>query len=121
MVVTDLWQKWTDFVVTAETLTSLSKHCAEFLVHGVDVEGKQCGVEKELVALLADCPVPVTYAGGVRNLEDMALVDSVGGGKVDVTIGSALDIFGGPLPLADVLAWLADRPAPAPAAAAAAP
>lgn len=121
VVVTDLWQKWTDFVVTPASLASLAAHCSEFLVHGVDVEGKQCGVEEDLVALLASCPIPVTYAGGVRNVEDMALVAAVGAGGVDVTIGSALDIFGGDLPLAEVLQWLDshNEPTDPPAAAAA--
>ncbi|CAE7767738.1 HISN3, partial [Symbiodinium sp. KB8] len=65
VVVTDRWQKWTDFVVNAGSLSTLAAYCDEFLVHGVDVEGKQCGVEEELVAVLgAHSPIPVTYAGG---------------------------------------------------------
>ena len=122
VVVTDRWQKWTDFVVNATTLQELAQYCDEFLVHGVDVEGMQCGVEEDLVRLLgAHCPIPVTYAGGVRNMEDLQLVRRLGNGRVDVTVGSALDIFGGTLPFADVVAWHTQQVgAPAPAAAEAA-
>mmetsp|Transcript_22092 Transcript_22092/g.58322 ORF Transcript_22092/g.58322 Transcript_22092/m.58322 type:complete len:268 (-) Transcript_22092:78-881(-) len=104
-VVTDRWQKWTDLEVCPATLEELAKHCVEFLVHGVDVEGLQGGIEDPLVEILAGSPIPVTYAGGVRSLEDMERIRALGGGKVDATIGSALDMFGGPLPYADVLAW----------------
>mmetsp|Transcript_6809 Transcript_6809/g.8828 ORF Transcript_6809/g.8828 Transcript_6809/m.8828 type:complete len:273 (-) Transcript_6809:296-1114(-) len=105
-VVTDKWQKFTDFQVNSENLKHLSKYCDEFLVHGVDVEGKQCGILKDLVILLGEaCPIPVTYAGGVRSLEDMDLVNELGKGKVDCTVGSALDIFGGALRYDDVVAW----------------
>ena len=105
-VVTDKWQKFTDFQVTAENLQHLSQYCDEFLVHGVDVEGKQCGILEDLVVLLGEsCPIPVTYAGGVRSLADMDLVNKLGKGKVDCTVGSALDIFGGVLPYKDVVDW----------------
>jgi phosphoribosylformimino-5-aminoimidazole carboxamide ribotide isomerase len=105
-VVTDRWQKFTDLPVTAETLHKLSAYCAEFLVHGVDVEGRRCGILEDLVALLGEhCPIPVTYAGGVRSLEDMELVERLGHGKVDCTVGSALDIFGGTLAYDEVVAW----------------
>jgi len=106
VVVTDRWQKWTDFVVNASTLQQLAQYCDEFLVHGVDVEGMQCGVEEGLVRLLGQhSPIPVTYAGGVRHMEDLELVRTVGDGRVDVTVGSALDIFGGALPFAEVVQW----------------
>ena len=105
-VVTDRWQNFTDYPVTAETLQFLSRYCDEFLVHGVEVEGKQCGILEDLVVLLGDSsPVPVTYAGGARSLEDMELVKKLGGGKVDLTIGSALDCFGGTLSYDSVVAW----------------
>jgi phosphoribosylformimino-5-aminoimidazole carboxamide ribotide isomerase len=75
-------------------------------VHGVEVEGKQCGILEDLVVLLGESsPVPVTYAGGVRSLEDMKLVKKLGKGRVDLTIGSALDCFGGPLSYEAVVAW----------------
>ena len=76
------------------------------MVHGVDVEGQRLGIERPLVELLgAASPAPVTYAGGARSIEDLELVREVGRGRVDLTIGSALDIFGGELPYADVVAW----------------
>lgn len=109
-VVTDQWQKFTDVPVNAETLTKLSQYCDEFLVHGVDVEGKQCGILEDLVALLSEhSPVPVTYAGGARSMADMELVERVGKSKVDLTIGSALDCFGGDLKYDDVVAWHKQR------------
>jgi len=104
-VVTDRWQKWTDLEVNEETLKELSKHCDEFLVHGVDVEGKMSGIEEPLVEILASSPIPVTYAGGVRSLEDMERIRTLGSGRVDATIGSALDIFGGKLSYEEVVRW----------------
>lgn len=105
-VVTDRWQNFTDYPVTADTLKFLSKYCSEFLVHGVEAEGKQCGILQDLVVLLGESsPVPVTYAGGARSFEDIALVKNLGKGKVDLTIGSALDCFGGELSYDSVVAW----------------
>jgi len=105
-VVTDRWQKFTTLRVTPETLGELAGHCDEFLVHGVDVEGLQAGIETGLVSLLgAASPIPVTYAGGARSLSDLDRVESLGRGRVDLTIGSALDIFGGKVAYADVVAW----------------
>jgi len=105
-VVTDRWQKFTNFPVTAATLQQLADYCDEFLVHGVDVEGKQCGILEDLVELLGQhSPIPVTYAGGVRSIEDLELVERLGNGKVDCTVGSALDIFGGTLRYKDVVQW----------------
>lgn len=95
-VVTDRWQKFTDLVVNAETLRTLADSCAEFLVHAVDVEGLCRGVDLTLVKLLGEAsPIPATYAGGAGSLEDLKLVTEAGRGRVDLTIGSALDIFGG--------------------------
>ena len=80
--------------------------CDEFLVHGVDVEGLRAGIQEDLVALLGEVsPIPVTYAGGARDLDDLARVRELGKGRVDLTIGSALDIFGGNLALDAVLQW----------------
>jgi phosphoribosylformimino-5-aminoimidazole carboxamide ribotide isomerase len=105
-IVTDRWQRFTDVMLTPETLASLSGYCAEFLVHGVDVEGLRLGIERPLVELLgAASPIPVTYAGGAQSLQDLELVKQLGGGRVDLTIGSALDIFGGSLAYSDVVAW----------------
>ncbi|WP_299199412.1 phosphoribosylformimino-5-aminoimidazole carboxamide ribotide isomerase [uncultured Amphritea sp.] len=95
-IATDRWQTVTETQVNAETLAELSQHCAEFLIHAADVEGLQSGIDEELVKLLGEaCPIPVTYAGGARSLDDLKLVDQLSNGKVDLTIGSALDIFGG--------------------------
>ena len=95
-VVTDRWQKFTDLEVNAETLRKFSGYCAEFLIHAVDVEGLCRGIDRELVALLGQfSPIPTTYAGGANSLADLEAVTKLGGGKVDLTIGSALDIFGG--------------------------
>ena len=95
-IVTDRWQRFTDVTVDQESLGRLAGFCAEFLVHGVDVEGKCQGVEQELVTILAEhSPIPTTYAGGVRHLDDFKLVGELGGWRIDCTVGSALDIFGG--------------------------
>lgn len=96
-VVTDRWQTFTDMELNRDNLELLESYCGEFLVHGVDVEGKRQGIEEELVRLLADCSIPVTYAGGVGSYGDLELLRTVGRGKVNVTIGSALDLFGGDL------------------------
>ena len=95
-VVTDRWQKFTDLVVNRQTLEMVSAWCAEFLIHAVDVEGLCRGVDDELVAGLAEwSPISVTYAGGASSLGDLEKVTRIGRGRVDLTIGSALDIFGG--------------------------
>lgn len=105
-IMTDRWQRFTDMTLTSDTFALLAEYCAEFLVHAVDVEGRRAGVDAELAELLgAASPIPVTYAGGVRSLADLELVKQRGGGRVDISIGSALDIFGGSLPYADVVAW----------------
>jgi phosphoribosylformimino-5-aminoimidazole carboxamide ribotide isomerase len=95
-VVTDRWQKFTDLEVNAATLEKLSSYCAEFLIHAVDVEGLCRGIDRELVEKLGQwTPLPTTYAGGANSLADLEAVTQLGRGKVDLTIGSALDIFGG--------------------------
>jgi len=105
-VVTDRWQKFTDFEISAENIALLAEHCDEFLVHGVDVEGKRVGIIGELVDMLGQwSPIPVTYAGGARSFEDLELVKLLGRGRVDLTIGSALDIFGGSLSYDSVVKW----------------
>ncbi len=106
VVVTDQWQVFTDVTVGKETLRALANCCAEFLVHGVDVEGKRAGVEEPLVEMLGKwSTLPVTYAGGARKLSDLDRVHALGQGRVDLTIGSALDIFGGDVAYRDVVAW----------------
>jgi phosphoribosylformimino-5-aminoimidazole carboxamide ribotide isomerase len=95
-VVTDRWQKFTELVVNAETLKIFSDYCAEFLIHAVDVEGWCRGIDDGLIEKLGRwSPIPVTYAGGANSLADLEAVTKLGDGKVDLTIGSALDIFGG--------------------------
>ena len=106
IIVTDRWQKFTSVSVSPETLTQLADYCDEFLVHGVDVEGKMAGIQKDLVILLGNySPIPVTYAGGVRALSDLDLVKDLGQDRVDLTVGSALDIFGGTIPYRKVVQW----------------
>jgi len=95
-VVTDRWQKFTELRVSPETLERLAAFCDEFLVHAVDVEGKCMGIDVRLLELLAaSVPVPTTYAGGVSSLADLERIRISGQGRIDVTVGSALDIFGG--------------------------
>jgi phosphoribosylformimino-5-aminoimidazole carboxamide ribotide isomerase len=95
-VVTDRWQNFTGVEVTPANLTRLAGSCAEFLIHAADVEGRCEGVESDLVALLGGWEgIPVTYAGGIRNREDIELIRTLGRGRLDFTVGSALDIFGG--------------------------
>jgi len=98
IVTCNRWQSMTELKITAECLARLSQHCCEFLVHAVDVEGKQSGIDLALVRLLAETsPIPVTYAGGIRSLDDIRAIEKAGKGKIDYTVGSALDIFGGSL------------------------
>ena len=103
-IVTDRWQKYTEVELTEHTLDEFSAYCDEFLVHAVDAEGKADGIEEELAALLGDWgKIPATYAGGVHSYEDLHVLKKIGKGRVNVTVGSALDLFGGPLKFEDVL------------------
>ena len=98
-IVTDRWQKFTDVKLTQEVLREIAGYCDEYLVHGVDVEGKSAGIDEELAKILGEFDmIPVTYAGGIASLEDIEHFRKKTGGKVDFTIGSALDLFGGHLP-----------------------
>lgn len=106
-IVTDRWQKYTDEVVTIELLNHLMNYCDEFLIHAVDVEGKANGIEEELVMLLGNWgKIPVTYAGGVGNFEDLAKLKELGQNRLNVTIGSALSLFGGPMEYGRVLEFM---------------
>ncbi len=105
-IVTDRWQKFTDVKLTRETMESLSDRCDEFLIHAVDVEGKANGIERGLAELLSECTIPVTYAGGVHSFEDLRLLKELGKGRIDVTIGSALDLFGGTMSFEKVISEL---------------
>jgi phosphoribosylformimino-5-aminoimidazole carboxamide ribotide isomerase len=95
-VVTDRWQKFTEARLSAESVKKFSEWCSEFLIHAVDVEGLCRGIDQELVSHLGEwVTIPTTYAGGATSLSDLELVTRLGRGKIDLTIGSALDIFGG--------------------------
>lgn len=90
------WQTLTTLEVTPESLRFLADHCAEFLIHAVDVEGKCEGIDEELTIFLGShSPIPMTYAGGIRHLGDLQRIDELSRGRVDGTVGSALDLFGG--------------------------
>lgn len=107
------WQTLTTLHVTPESLRFLAGHCAEFLIHAVDVEGKCEGIDETLVSFLGEhSPVPMTYAGGIRHLDDLKRIDELSGGRVDGTVGSALDLFGGSgAKYQELVAW--NRRAPA--------
>lgn len=97
-IVTDRWQKFTNVEVTYEVLCELSAYCSEFLIHAVDVEGKRQGIDTQLIAYLGKWDgIPITYAGGIHTYEDIETVRNLGQGKIHVTVGSALDLFGGSL------------------------
>ncbi len=103
-IVTDRWQKFTDEKITLELLEQLSSYCSEFLIHAVDVEGKANGIEKPLVQMLGNWgKIPITYAGGVGSFEDLKMLRTLGKNHLDVTIGSALDLFGGRMSYQSVL------------------
>ncbi|MCQ6562919.1 phosphoribosylformimino-5-aminoimidazole carboxamide ribotide isomerase [Paenibacillus mendelii] len=105
-VVTNQWKTFSSFEVNEANLRELEQYCNEFLVHAVDVEGKRTGILESLVSLLSrSVSIPTTYAGGARSLEDLALFNALTEGKLDITIGSALDIFGGALPYEEVVAY----------------
>lgn len=105
-VVTDRWQKYTDLQLTPEVLDDLHSYCDEFLIHGVDVEGKRSGMEEELSAMLGKWKkCPITYAGGLASMEDLVRFEKITEGSVDFTIGSALDIFGGNIPYEKVRSY----------------
>jgi phosphoribosylformimino-5-aminoimidazole carboxamide ribotide isomerase len=95
-IVTNRWQTFTREKITPRLLDRLSRHCFEYLIHAVDVEGRCQGIETDLVALLAQWDgLPITYAGGIHSMEDIHTIQRLGRGRIDFTVGSALDIFGG--------------------------
>ena len=107
-IVTDRWQKFTDVVLTPSVLDELADHCVEFLVHAVDVEGKAEGIEEPLVRMLGSWDgIPVTYAGGVGSFEDLRKLKELGQNRLNVTIGSALDLFGGPMNYEETVKFIA--------------
>lgn len=108
LVMTNQWKVYSDFELSAENVTFLEQYCDEFLVHAVDVEGKQSGIQRDLAQALSGwVSILTTYAGGARSLEDLDEFRKLTGGRLDITIGSALDIFGGKLAYRDVLRYFA--------------
>ena len=106
-VVTNRWQTFTETAVTPRLLNDLAAFCDEFLIHGVDAEGKAAGVDEELIGILSSIKgFPVTYAGGISSLEDIEAIRRISGGALDITIGSALSIYGGPLEYQSLLSAL---------------
>lgn len=105
-IVTDRWQKFTDVCIDENIFYELSKYCDEFLVHAVDVEGKASGIEEEVAKILGRLEnIKVTYAGGISSFADLDILKELGNGKIDFTIGSALDIFGGKMQFDSVVKY----------------
>ena len=106
-VVTHRWQRFSNLELTLENMERLAIYCDEFLIHGVDVEGLSMGIEEPLVEFLGQYQkkrgIPITYAGGIGSWEDLARFKEMSGGNLDITIGSALDIFGGSIPYEKVV------------------
>jgi phosphoribosylformimino-5-aminoimidazole carboxamide ribotide isomerase len=106
-VATNQWKQLSNVELNQETIRFFEQYCDEFLIHAVDVEGKQSGIQESLVSALAEwITIPTTYAGGARSFEDLALFRRLSSGKLDITIGSALDIFGGKLSYEEVVQQL---------------
>ncbi len=106
IIVTDRWQKDTDFVLNHENLSILASYSDEFLIHAVDVEGKMGGIDRNLAKILGSWnKIPITYAGGVHNFYDLNELYDAGNGRLDVTIGSALSLFGGPMDFEEVIKY----------------
>ena len=103
-IVTDRWQNFTKERLSEELLDEMAQYCDEFLVHGVDVEGKAAGIESDLVKLLGNWrKIPITYAGGIGSLKELEKFRNLGQEKLDFTIGSALDLFGGTIPYTSLI------------------
>jgi len=104
-IVTDRWQKYTNVLLSFDVFDSLAAYCDEFLIHAVDVEGKQNGIDEELIAFLGSWnKIPVTYAGGIRSMEDIEKIRKAGEGKIHFTVGSALDLYGGTMSFDEICA-----------------
>lgn len=109
-IVTDRWQKYTHVALSEDILTMLASFCDEFLIHGVDVEGKRSGIEEELIDLLGRWhQIPITYAGGIRSFEDIEKIRKAGGDRIHITIGSALDLYGGSLSFEDTIRYVKEE------------
>ena len=108
-VVTDRWTKVSKEIVELPLLLELSDYCAEFLIHAADVEGKSKGIEEELVEALSEWEGnPITYAGGVGSYDDIMKVKELGKGRLNLSVGSALDLYGGPLNYETVLGYFSE-------------
>eukprot|EP00834_Sanchytrium_tribonematis_P005123 NODE_290_length_10614_cov_1.553590.p7 type:complete len:253 gc:universal NODE_290_length_10614_cov_1.553590:9008-9766(+) len=105
-VCTNKWQTTTDLIISRDSIKRIESYCSELLIHAIDVEGKQSGIDEKLLSVLTDfCEKPCTYAGGAKSIKDLDFVNNLTKGRVDVTIGSALDIFGGNIPVEDCVKW----------------
>lgn len=111
-ICTDRWQKFTDTALSPALLRELSAYSDEFLVHGIDVEGKGNGFDRELVRLLADFAAenetPVTYAGGIRDMDSLRELSRLGSSRIHATVGSALDIYGGAMSYREAVRFCAE-------------
>lgn len=106
-IVTNRWQNFTDVILNKETLDFFKDYADEFLIHAVDVEGKLSGIEEDLVRILGTWDgIPITYAGGVHSKEDLSKLKLLGNNKIHVTIGSALDLFGGAMNFQETLEFI---------------
>lgn len=104
LVVTDRWSRFSSLPVERAVLEDLAEFASEYLIHAVDVEGKRCGIDARLLNLLAEsAPIPCVYAGGVAAFDDVAAIEREGDGRIDYTVGSALDIFGGSMSYAELV------------------
>ncbi|MCR5302154.1 MAG: phosphoribosylformimino-5-aminoimidazole carboxamide ribotide isomerase [Lachnospiraceae bacterium] len=103
LVATDRWQSLTDVRVNTDTFEELGKYCDGFLVHAVDAEGRSAGIDTELIGILATCDKDICYAGGISSYDDIDRLKEAGGGRVDFTVGSRLDIFGGDLGIQEII------------------
>ena len=109
-IVTDRWQKFTNVEVNYDTLEQLSGYCSEFLIHAVDVEGMKQGIDKELIAYLGKWDkLPITYAGGIHTYEDIQTIKTLTNNKMHITVGSALDLFGGGLKFEEIIRLVQEK------------
>lgn len=109
-IVTNRWQQFTDEKITYELLDKLKCYANEFLIHAVDVEGKATGIEVPLAKMLGNWgEIPVTYAGGIGSFHDLEELATISQGRLNVTIGSALDLFGGKMEYQKVLEFVNGR------------
>ncbi|MAH73397.1 MAG: phosphoribosylformimino-5-aminoimidazole carboxamide ribotide isomerase [Cellvibrionales bacterium TMED49] len=107
VVASNRWQTLTQLMITEETILQLQENCHEFLIHATDVEGKQSGMDEQLIKFLGDhCDIPTTYAGGANSLSDLDKLAKLSNHRLDLTIGTALDIFGGyGVTLEECISW----------------